>query len=215
MVLLGLVFLVRWFILRRNRGARTQEEKFTRLTRDVASDISRSTSSSKVEEVGRGSIGLGDSGRPARWDATESSSYPFPLTDTDSIAPRFEQAVVDGEAKRVKSIQHSKCDSEKCDAESVYSTDNTDKEIAANCAADSKDIRAQTELGRHYTDNDNGSRSSSGEWSSRASTIEQRYGRGGRSFDIRGSNEFGLEQLPEVDTNPFEDAHDMWRPYRR
>ena len=101
--------------------------------------MSRSTSSTAVGEVGRGSIGAGNKEQLTWWEVAartkrgkwrkrrKKSLQSIHIDHVALVVPRFQKPIIVGELDRVKSVQRSKSETE-----SRKSTDDDDFEISPN-----------------------------------------------------------------------------------
>lgn len=178
--------------MRRKRRSRTSGEKFTRLTRDVASNLSRSTLSTAVEEPGKGVIGVHNKEQLTWWEAaarrqrekwrigTKSGLQSAQTNQVAPPAPRFQEPVVVGELRRVKSVQHSKSETQSRD-----STDVHDGGMSSDVISTLNDARNEVEAEAYHGPGDEDSSQTQSLQLSKCYS-ESQYSTDGTNIEISG-----------------------------
>ncbi|KAL2042819.1 hypothetical protein N7G274_004579 [Stereocaulon virgatum] len=201
-VILGFAFLIRWYMMRRKRRPRTSGEKFTRLTRDVASDLSRSTFSTAVEEPGKGVVGVHNREQLTWWEAaarkqrekwrigTKSSLQSIQTNGLTPPAPRFQEPLIAGELKRVKSVQHSKSEIQSRDIINVH-----DVRMSSDVLSILNHAQEEVEIEAYDGSGDGDSNQTQSLQLSKCYT-ESQYSTGGTDAEISGDS---VEDLKDAD----------------
>ena len=126
--------------------------------------MSRSTSSTAVGEVGRGSIGAGNKEQLTWWEAAartkrgkwrkrrKNSLQSIHTNHVALVVPRLQKPIIVGELDRVKSMQRSKSETE-----SRKSTDDNNFEISPNQFPISNNAHTEAEAEGYHRSGDRGS----------------------------------------------------------
>ena len=180
--------------MRRRRRSGTSGEKFTRLTRDVASDLSRSTFSTVVEEPGQGVVGVHNREQLTRWEAaarrqrgewrigTKSGLQSIQTNEVAPPAPLFQEPVIVGELKRVRNVQHSKSETQSRDIIDVH-----DVEVSSDVLSTLNDARKGVEFEAYHGTGDGDSNQTQNLQLSKCYT-ESQYSTGGMDIEILGNS---------------------------